>query len=95
MLFLNLISSWFEDLCFLCKGTSEKKLCKYKPESKSTMDLDVTEKKMWFEIIQQIEWPIWNDKEDCWTGANILNWIEPYFIIGFDFGFLILKDTQT
>lgn len=44
MLFLNLISSWFEDLCFLCKGTSEKKLCKYKPESKSTMDLDVTEK---------------------------------------------------
>lgn len=44
MLFLNLISSWFEDLCFLCKGTSENKLCKYKWKSKRTMDVGVIDK---------------------------------------------------
>lgn len=52
------------------------------------------QKKMWFEIIEQVEWPIQNNKEEFWTGSNIMNRIEPRFIIGFDFGFLILKDTQ-
>lgn len=52
MLFLNLISSWFEGLCFLCKGTSENKLCKYKSEYKSTIGVGVAGKNVvWSNII--------------------------------------------
>lgn len=59
MLFLNLISSWFEDLYFLCKGTSENKLCKYKPKSNSAMDVDSTEKNV-----------VWNNRTSRVANTN-------------------------